>query len=334
MNRFSSVLLGSVLVASAATLACSSGDDGGRRPQTLNGSGGGSNGGTGNGGTGSGSGTGNGGLNIGTGAGPMMGAAGASMEDCDSTLELIIRDFNSDHPDMERDFAGETEMACGYVKPNLFIGGDGTRTPLFHSSEGTGKRFISDGVITCDPWNLVNNMNVPPAPSKYEIEGADSFNQWYTNVDTINSAFEYTLNLKPTPDNPDLLYFDSAEIGGFFPADGQGFNEQTNGHNFHFTTEAHVRFVYKGGERFTFSGDDDMWIFVNGKLALDLGGLHGPVTATIDFDAQAAELGITARKTYNMDIFHAERHTSDSNYRVETTLGCFETVDVPLVVVR
>jgi hypothetical protein len=35
-----------------------------------------------------------------------------------------------------------------------------------------------------------------------------------------------------------------------------------------------------------------------------------------------------------MDIFHAERHTDDSNYRVETSIGCFETIEVPTVVVR
>jgi fibro-slime domain-containing protein len=62
---------------------------------------------------------------------------------------------------------------------------------------------------------------------------------------------------------------------------------------------------------------------VNGKLAIDLGGLHRPKSATIDFDARAAELGLSVGKTYAMDIFHAERHTVESNFRIETSIECF-----------
>jgi len=49
-----------------------------------------------------------------------------------------------------------------------------------------------------------------------------------------------------------------------------------------------------------------------------------------DFDAQASDLGIAPGNTYQMDIFHAERHTNDSNFRVETNIKCFVPVpDVP-----
>jgi fibro-slime domain-containing protein len=93
-------------------------------------------------------------------------------------------------------------------------------------------------------------------------------------------------------------------------------------HNFFFTTEIHTKFEYKGGEVFTFIGDDDLWLFINDKLAIDLGGLHPAKTGTVNLDAKAAELGITKGQTYHMDIFHAERHTTDSNFRIETTIGC------------
>lgn len=254
--------------------------------------------------------------------------------DCDTTLELIVRDFNASHPDMEEPFAGWDQIGCEMVQPNLFVGSDGARTPLFQANIGTGKRTITDGVITCELWDPQTN----PGPQNGEvvIESEETFNQWYSNVDGVNMAFSYSLPLGPLPGNDSVYYFDSKEIDGgrFFPADGQGFDEQTQGHNYHFTTEAHVRFTYKTGDKFTFSGDDDMWIFVNGKLALDLGGLHNPLTATIDFDAQASALGITPGMVYNMDIFHAERHTSNSNYRIETSIGCFETVEVPDVIIR
>jgi len=101
------------------------------------------------------------------------------------------------------------------------------------------------------------------------------------------------------------------------------------GKNFLFTTEIHVMFTYKAGQAFTFRGDDDLWIFVNNRLALDLGSLHAPEQGVIDFDKQAAALGISVGQSYPMDIFHAERHTSGSNFRFETNISCFTPVDVP-----
>ena len=60
----------------------------------------------------------------------------------------------------------------------------------------------------------------------------------------------------------------------------------------------------------------------NGKLALDMGGIHTRQTDTIDFDAQAGALSITPGEVYRLDLFHAERHTSDSYFRIETTIDC------------
>jgi fibro-slime domain-containing protein len=146
--------------------------------------------------------------------------------------------------------------------------------------------------------------------------GPDTFNQWYNDVDGVNVNIPLTISLDDVGGG--VYSYDNSE---FFPIDGQGWGNEGNPHNYHFTYELHAAFVYQGGEVFTFTGDDDLFTFVNDKLAIDLGGVHGSMSDTIDLDARAAELGIEVGQTYPLDFFFAERHTTESHFRIDTTIS-------------
>lgn len=154
-----------------------------------------------------------------------------------------------------------------------------------------------------------------PAGATATVSGQASFDQWYRDVAGVNQKMLYTLPLTKGPNG--ISTFDS---NAFFPIDNMLFGNETNPHNYHFTFELHTEFVYRGGEVFTFVGDDDVFTFINGKLAIDLGGIHGGETASVDLDAQSTALGIAKGGKYPMDIFQAERHTTESNFRVDTTI--------------
>jgi fibro-slime domain-containing protein len=173
------------------------------------------------------------------------------------------------------------------------------------------------GIVQADLGRDRLPIYAPDGPTEVTT-GRMEFDQWYRDVPGANIRFMVPIPLAET--SPGTYVFDDSD---FFPLDGIGWGEEIDGHNFHFTTEIHSSFTYRGGEVFTFRGDDDVWVFVNHRLALDLGGVHGAEMGTVDFDAQAVDLGITVGFTYDFDVFHAERHTVESNFRIETSIDCF-----------
>jgi fibro-slime domain-containing protein len=225
----------------------------------------------------------------GTGAsGSGVGADGNG--DCSPVMTGRVRDFKAaaspgGHPDFET-FGGD-DASVGIVQATL----DANKKPVY--------------------------APVGPLMSEYGQQTTDQarFDQWYRDTDGVNVPVEFTLQLQPQGNG-----ISSYDNGAFFPIDGQGFGNEERDHNFHFTFELHTTFTYRGGEIFTFTGDDDLWVFVNNKLGIDLGGLHPERSRTLNLDERAAELGIMLGGSYPLDLFHAERHTTASHFRVDTSI--------------
>jgi len=89
----------------------------------------------------------------------------------------------------------------------------------------------------------------------------------------------------------------------------------------HFTSEVRFWFVYQAGaaQVLSFTGDDDVWVFINRRLAVDLGGIHTPLDGSVNLDLMAVDLALVDGGLYEIVVFQAERQTYGSSYRL--TLG-------------
>jgi fibro-slime domain-containing protein len=251
---------------------------------------------------------------------------------------IVIRDFKGwneigGHPDFEH-YIGAG--APGTVQSMLSATGVPTHVPECMPQTSNG----------CAPLAGANPVWDPTV---------DWFGMWYVDNATYSKTVVQTLSLLGqlggvnsttcgTVGNPGCTSYQFS-TGAFFPIDDQGWGNGPNTHNYGFTSLVRHWFVYAGAATFSFKGDDDVWIFINKTLAVDLGGTHGSATGVITLDpsdgsgyvcdfvapgppsptsvcdsaartggGHVVNLGLQRGALYEVAVFHAERHTSASAY--------------------
>jgi len=93
-------------------------------------------------------------------------------------------------------------------------------------------------------------------------------------------------------------------------------------HNYGFTMKVQAQFEYVKGQYFEFYGDDDVWVFINNKLVVDIGGQHHQVSGAVKLDTIGQNTGdaLVPGETYPFHIFYAERHKDESNFKMRTSI--------------
>lgn len=142
--------------------------------------------------------------------------------------------------------------------------------------------------------------------------GPDAFNQWYRDVPGVNQSKEHSIELT-LQDDGTYKY----QNNQFFPINDELWGNYRDNKNYHFTYELNTQFTYNGGEVFTFSGDDDVFVYIDGMRVIDIGGVHTSQTESVSLD----DLGLTVGETYDLVFFFAERHYSQSNFTITTTVA-------------
>lgn len=257
-----------------------------------------------------------------------------------AVLELtgIVRDFkecnvSGGHIDFDKDGRADTlmgcsaEIWCGTIAPTIgpdskpaFQAGGFAVTTQWKDSGGRPICYLLYDAARGD------TAGVKGCNSTGGINSQTSLDQWYRDIPGVNLSSPLPLRFVKQ-DNGSYVFDDKLDLiysgrGGFFPIEGRLFGnppvKQSVDHNYHFTVELHTRFTHKAGQSsmFQFVGDDDVWVFVDGKLVIDLGGIHVAREQYIDLD----RLGLQDGQTYPLDFFFAERNRVASNFRIVTNL--------------
>lgn len=160
---------------------------------------------------------------------------------------------------------------------------------LFSTKEGTGKEFYSDA----------NYLFKQDADGYYEYDSTKNFAQFNKNTK------EFTVYKVPGSSKDPIDLQQGSKHGSFFPFNTLGDHKywgipqiSEKSPDFHFGMTMSAKFIQpKDGKIngnnmvFEFSGDDDVWVYIDGVLVLDIGGIHNSVSGSINFAEGTVKVG-------------------------------------------
>lgn len=248
--------------------------------------------------------------------------------------------------------------SCNSLIYNTFVASNGSRTIRNTSASGFSENFknaktyanISNAYDLA--WYLLNTIYQADT-NMTTVTGTDgqthsvpiygmAVDAYKSIVLTDNGTGTYSFEAGYS-DNPKYVDYDrtngtiSQGTGGtatvgFYPLDKLGYEQSglltktsaiDSTHNGSFTLRGESQFVYKEDSNlyFTFTGDDDVYMYINGVLALDLGGAHGRNSKTVNLnDLDPTKYGLKEGQVATFTFFYMERCSDASTFGIETNM--------------
>jgi fibro-slime domain-containing protein len=238
-------------------------------------------------------------------------------------VPVIYRDFTPTHPDFQSPAPHAPYVAGPCVGgATLCVGGQ--------------RRGIPTVTLAADKEPAFNT-------TQGCVGDATTFAQWYHDVPSVNrvilgnylrlrnisGSYVFDSSADPAYNDPTINCGNATptttcnSLSGFYPLNGKGFgNYASTGRNYHFTSEVRYPFTYAGGEVLSFTGDDDVFVYIGGKKVVDLGGIHAAEPGSVTLGAAtntvpaSSPIGLVVGNTYEISVFQAERNTTGSNYKL------------------